>query len=77
MTTSRKKTKAVKKGRKDSTKKSASKKVRAVARELSLKITPQGPSPELFNTVSRELLQHTSCSHSLPRRETNCSLSSW
>jgi hypothetical protein len=60
MTTSKKKTKAAKKGRKDSTKKSASKKVGAVARELSLKITPQGPSPELFNTVSRELLQHTS-----------------
>lgn len=59
MTTGKKKTKAAKKGRKDSIKKSASKKVGAVAHELSLKITPQGSSPDLFNTVSRELLQHT------------------
>src|SRR5215203_4220725 len=64
MTTSKKKTKATEKGGKLSAKggvkKSASKKVSAGGQELSLKITPQGPSPELFATVSRELLQHAS-----------------
>lgn len=64
MTTSKKKTKATKKGRKVSAKRnvktSASRKVSAVRQELSLKITPRGPNPELFATVSRELLQHAS-----------------
>jgi hypothetical protein len=64
MTTSKKKIKATKKigklSAERSVKKSASKKVSTVGQELSLKITPQGPSPELLATVSRELLQHAS-----------------
>jgi len=62
MTTSKKKTS--KKGRKVSAKKSVTKRssqsVNATSQELSLKITPQGPSPELFATISRELLEHAS-----------------
>src|SRR5436190_1742078 len=61
--TTRKKT-TPKKGRKASAKKSLKKKsfqrVSAASQELSLKITPQGPSPELFATVSRELIEHPS-----------------
>ena len=60
MTTSKKAAKGTKKSAKSQSKKSASSKVGAASQELGLKIATQGPSPELFATLSREVLQHPS-----------------
>src|ERR1700704_6423565 len=64
MTTSKKKTTGAKKGAKSggkkAVKKGAAKKVAASSQELAVKIAVQGPSPELFAALSRELLQHSS-----------------
>jgi len=60
MTASKKTAKGTKKSAKSQSKKGGSRKVGAASQELALKIAPQGPSPELFATLSRELLQHPS-----------------